>query len=213
MPSYSGPPMDDPSRQRIIGLTGGIATGKSTVSDYLATAHQLPVLDADIYAREAVAIGSPILAALGQRYGSAIFLADGALNRQHLGSIIFSQPAEKQWVEQQIHPFVRQRFTQVSSSYPTTQTLVYAIPLLFEANLTHLVSEIWVGVCGQTQQRGRRMARNNLSPVEAENRIKNQLSLDIKAAQADRILDNSSDRAALYRQIDKALFSGAPSKP
>ena len=205
--------MDDPSRQRIIGLTGGIATGKSTVSDYLATAHQLPVLDADIYAREAVAIGSPILAALAQRYGSAILLADGSLNRRHLGSIIFSQPAEKQWVEQQIHPFVRQRFTQVSSRYPTTQTLVYAIPLLFEANLTHLVSEIWVVVCGKTQQQERLMTRNNLSLAEAKNRIKSQLSLDIKTAQADRILDNSSDRATLYQQLDGALFSSPPSKP
>ncbi|MBX2865819.1 MAG: dephospho-CoA kinase [Leptolyngbyaceae cyanobacterium MAG.088] len=193
------------NNQRIIGLTGGIATGKSTVSDYLATAHQLPILDADVYAREAVVIGSSILVTLAQRYGDSILLADGSLNRQQLGNIIFNQPNEKQWVEQQIHPFVRQRFHQVSQTYPSTQTLVYAIPLLFEANLTHLVSEIWVVVCNPDQQQQRLMDRNHLSANEATARINNQLSLNEKAAQADRVLDNSNDRAMLYQQIDEIL--------
>lgn len=191
--------------QRIIGLTGGIATGKSTVSDYLATTHQLPILDADIYAREAVAIGSPILLALAQRYGNNILLEDDALNRQELGTIIFNQPDEKKWVEQQIHPFVRQRFIQVHNEYPPTQTLIYSIPLLFEANLTHLVSEIWVVVCSLQQQQQRLMARNNLSQVDAKARISNQLPLSKKAAQADQVLDNSSARPSLYRQVDAAL--------
>ena len=192
---------------RIIGLTGGIATGKTTVSDYLATTHQLPILDADIYAREAVAVGSPILAALQQRYGNNILLADSSLNRPQLGSIIFNNPDEKQWVEQQIHPFVRQRFTQISETYAPTQTLVYAIPLLFEANLTHLVSEIWVVTCTSEQQKQRLMTRNNLTPAEAVARINNQLPLSEKVAQADQILDNSTDRTTLYKQIDQALKS------
>ena len=199
--------MNNTGSQRIIGLTGGIATGKSTVSDYLAAACQLPILDADIYARAAVAINSPILATLVQRYGQAILLSDGSLNRRHLGEIIFNHPDEKQWVEQQIHPFVRQRFTQVRREYPPTQTLVYAIPLLFEANLTHLVSEIWVVVCTPQQQQQRLMVRNNLSNTEAQARITNQLPLSQKAEQADWILDNSGHRTALYRQIDAALKS------
>ncbi|ESA37875.1 hypothetical protein N836_34745 [Leptolyngbya sp. Heron Island J] len=199
--------------QRIIGLTGGIATGKSTVSDYLATTHQLPILDADIYAREAVAPGAPILSSLVERYGDAIVLSDSSLNRRHLGTIIFNQPDEKHWVEQQIHPFVRQRFTQVRRQYPPTQTLVYAIPLLFEANLTHLVSEIWVVICRLEQQQQRLMARNHLSQSEAAARIKNQLPLSQKTAQADWVLDNSNDRSQLYRQVDTALFSSQPTKP
>ncbi|WP_442786420.1 dephospho-CoA kinase [Leptothoe sp. PORK10 BA2] len=192
--------------QRIIGLTGGIATGKTTVSDYLATTHQLPILDADVYARAAVAAGSPILATLSQRYGSTILLPDGTLNRPQLGTIIFNDPTEKQWVEQQIHPFVRQQFTQVSHNYPPSQTLVYAIPLLFEANLTHLVSEIWVVSCRPEQQQQRLLARNHLSPAEAQARILNQLPLTEKIAQAHQVLDNSSDKPALYQQIDKALL-------
>lgn len=203
--------MTQPSKlhsQRIIGLTGGIATGKTTVSDYLARTYQLPILDADIYAREAVAVGSPILKTLARRYGSDILQADGSLNRARLGAIIFNQPNEKKWVEQQIHPFVRQRFDQVRSQSSTAPTLVYAIPLLFEANLTDLVSEIWVVTCSLEQQQQRLMARNHLSKAEAQKRIQNQWPLHQKVIQADRILDNSADTAALYRQIDIALKRG-----
>ena len=197
--------MNKSSHQRIIGLTGGIATGKSTVSDYLAKTHQLPILDADRYAREAVDVGSPILEILGQRYGDKIFLADRSLNRRQLGTIIFSQPAEKQWVEQQIHPFVRQRFIQVRRQYSPTQTLIYAIPLLFEANLTHLVNEIWVVTCSPEQQQQRLISRNNLSLDEVKARINSQFPLSTKVAQADQVLDNSRDRSTLYQQIDCAL--------
>lgn len=193
--------------QRIIGLTGGIATGKSTVADYLSKQYQLPILDADIYAREAVAVGSPILTAIAQRYGNSLLLADGSLNRRQLGTIIFNQPNEKQWVEQQIHPFVGQQFAQARSQYPPLQTLVYVIPLLFEANLTHLVSEIWVVTCSLEQQQQRLMVRNNLSQAEAQARIDNQLPLSEKTAQADWVLNNSSDLTVLYPQIDHAVHS------
>ncbi|MEM6254128.1 MAG: dephospho-CoA kinase [Cyanobacteria bacterium P01_D01_bin.156] len=195
----------DITNQRIIGLTGGIATGKSTVSDYLATTHHLPILDADVYAREAVETGSPILQTLVQRYGDTILLGDSALNRAQLGQIIFNQPTERHWVEQQIHPFVRQRFAQVRSQYPTSQPLVYAIPLLFEANLTHLVSEIWVVTCSLQQQLERLMARNSLSQADAQARIDNQLPLTEKVAKADHVLDNSNDKGQLYQQVDQIL--------
>jgi dephospho-CoA kinase len=83
-------------QKRLIGLTGGIATGKTTVSDYLSRRYQLPILDADIYAREAVSIGSPILGKILQRYGDRVKLADGALNRKALGDVIFHDIGEKQ---------------------------------------------------------------------------------------------------------------------
>lgn len=96
---------------RIIGLTGGIGSGKTTVSHYLATTYQLPVLDADTYARVTVQLGSPVLKAIAERYGSDILLPDGTLNRQQLGQIVFSSPDERRWLEQQIHPYVRDRLT------------------------------------------------------------------------------------------------------
>jgi dephospho-CoA kinase len=84
--------------QRSIGLTGGIATGKSTVSRYLEEAHQIPVLDADIYARQAVAVGSPVLGAIVARYGEEMLNPDGSLNRGKLGEVVFHEAQEKAWL-------------------------------------------------------------------------------------------------------------------
>jgi dephospho-CoA kinase len=126
--------------KRIIGLTGGIATGKTTVSNYLAHRYQLPVLDADIYAREAVQVGSPIHSKICDRYGSGVQLPDGTLNRKRLGEIVFSNPAQRQWLEQQIHPYVRDRF-QSDLNTLVAPTIVLVVPLLFEVGMTDLVTE------------------------------------------------------------------------
>ena len=188
--------------RRIIGLTGGIATGKSTVSDYLATEYGLPVLDADVYARQAVEKGSEILSAIAHRYGSSILLPNGTLNRSSLGKIIFNDPAENTWLEQQIHPFVRAQFSKETEAFPPTQTLVYAIPLLFESNLTHLVTEIWVVFCTPQQQKQRLIARNQLSETDAQSRINSQMDIQEKCHQATHILDNSRSLQDLFIQID-----------
>lgn len=192
-------------QRRIIGLTGGIATGKSTVSDYLSRRYGLPVLDADLYAREAVAKGSEILTAIARRYTSKILLPDDTLNRAYLGQIIFHDTAEKQWIEQQIHPFVRTRFSQETATFLPEQTLVYAIPLLFEAKLTDLVSETWVVFCRAAQQKERLMTRNQLLATDAQARIDAQMSLAEKCEQADYVLDNSTSRERLFAQVD-SLF-------
>ncbi|MEL7353092.1 MAG: dephospho-CoA kinase [Cyanobacteria bacterium P01_A01_bin.116] len=201
---------DGVTQRRIIGLTGGIATGKSTASDYLASRYGLPVLDADVYAREAVAKGSEILARVCDRYGADILLPDGNLNRAKLGQIIFRTPTEKDWLEQQIHPFVRTRFNQVTETFPFSQTLVYAIPLLFEANLMHLVSEIWVVTCHSAQQKHRLMTRNQLSDDDAQSRIDAQMSLAEKCERADKVLDNSAKKEHLYRAIDDLMSPISP---
>ncbi len=190
--------------KRIIGLTGGIGTGKTTVSDYLARRYQLPVLDADIYAREAVQLGSPILSKIFERYGSEIQLPEGTLNRKRLGEIIFSNLGERQWVEQQIHPYVRDRI-QFQLDILESPTVVLVVPLLFEANMTDLVTEIWVVSCSPEQQLRRIIERDRLSPEQAKIRINNQLPLEEKIARADSILDNSSTPEALLKQVDLAL--------
>lgn len=188
---------------RIIGLTGGIATGKSTVSNYLATAYNLPVLDADIYARVAVEIGSPVLEAIAHRYCD-ILLPDGALNRQKLGQIIFNNPQERQWLEQQIHPNVRERFV-IAIKELSAQTVVLVVPLLFEAEMTDLVTEIWVVYCPYQQQLKRLMQRNQLTLEQAQARINSQMPIQEKCDRADVILDNSSTPEALLEQVDTAL--------
>ncbi len=193
--------------KRIIGLTGGIATGKTTVADYLAKTYNFPILDADIYARDAVSVGSPILSAIAQRYGEQILLADGNLNRQKLGEIIFNRQDERNWIESLIHPYVGNRFFKAIGETPA-QTLVLVIPLLFEAQMTHLVTEIWVVHCSNSEQLQRLIQRNHLNQEQAQARINSQLSIDKKIALADIVLDNSFTVEALMKQIDDAVKIG-----
>lgn len=192
------------TEKQIIGITGGIGTGKSTVSNYLHKVYGLPILDADYYAREAVKQESPTLEAIKQRYGKQILQEDGSLNRSKLGKIIFNQPAEKQWLEQQIHPYVRQCITSELNHLSTKQVVV-VIPLLFEAEMTDLVTEIWVVYCSPQQQLARVMARDQLSETEARSRIKAQISLEEKMALADVVIDNSGSTSELQQQIDQLL--------
>jgi dephospho-CoA kinase len=190
--------------QFIIGLTGGISTGKTTVANHLAQKHQLPLFDADIYAREAVQVGSPILNTIAQKYGAEILLEDGSLNRPKLGQIIFNDINERRWVEQQIHPEVRQRFEAVKAS-ESGNLLIFVIPLLFEAQMTDLVTEIWVVSCPVEQQLARLMQRDHLSEEQAKARIESQMSLIEKCQNADVVIENSSTREDLFLQVDVAL--------
>ena len=191
--------------KNLIGLTGGIATGKSTVANYLATTYNLPILDADIYARDAVSVASPILSQIAEKYGTEIILNDGNLNRSKLGEIIFHQPEERYWVESVIHPYVRKCFDQ-DIKESSANTLILVIPLLFEANLENLVNQIWVVSCSPQQQQQRLIERNNLTAEQAAARINSQLPIAEKIARADVVLDNSANLESLLQQIDKVLF-------
>ncbi|MBW4623606.1 MAG: dephospho-CoA kinase [Cyanosarcina radialis HA8281-LM2] len=189
---------------RVIGLTGGIATGKSTVSNYLANEYHLPIFDADIYAREAVEPGSAVLERIVDRYGPEILLADGTLNRRHLGEVVFNNSHERQWLEQQIHPYVRDRL-ESALNCPTAPVVALAIPLLFEAQMTDLVTEIWVVYCSPDRQLERLIARDRLSLEQARSRIDSQMPITDKCERADVVLDNSSTPEALWQQVDLAL--------
>lgn len=211
--------------ERVIGLTGGIGMGKSTVSAYLEKEYAIPVLDADIMARQAVTVAAPILQSIVDRYGPAILLPDGRLDRRQLGDIIFGQAAERQWLEHQIHPYVRDRFTTaLASDYAAHSIVVLAIPLLFEARMTDLVKEIWVVYCSRQQQVERLLRRSMLlteqqnqhSPSrlappltqeQVESRINAQLDIQQKLDRADVILDNSGSQQQLFQTIDQVLSS------
>jgi dephospho-CoA kinase len=194
--------------KNLIGLTGGIATGKSTVANYLATTYNLPILDADIYARDAVSVGSPILSQIAEKYGTEIILSDGNLNRSKLGEIIFHQPEERYWVERVIHPYVRSCFAKAINE-SSANTLILVIPLLFEANLENLVNQIWVVSCSPQQQQQRLIERNNLTAEQAAARINSQLPIAEKIALADVVLDNSGNLESLLQQIDKVLLQSS----
>ena len=195
---------------RIIGLTGGIGMGKTTVSDYLAKTYQLPVLDADVYARAAVQPGTIALKAIVNRYTSKILLPDGTLDRRQLGEIIFNQSSERTWLESQIHPFVQQALSRdrdrwIQQLSDQSVTIVMVIPLLFEAQMTDLVSEIWVVSCPPDQQIQRLMQCESLSQEQATARILSQMAIAEKRDRADVVLENSSTVEDLLQQVDRAI--------
>lgn len=195
--------------QRRIGLTGGIATGKSTVGRWLEQ-QGLPVLDADVYARETLGPGSPCSQAVLERYGSRVQASgsqpqDAVIDRAALGGIVFHDPAEKAWLEALIHPLVRARFERELSGLSQKPTVVLMTPLLFEAGLEELCSEIWLVDCDPEQQLQRLMQRDGLSAAAAQSRIDAQWPLARKRPLADRLLDNGGGPEALAEQVERAL--------
>lgn len=183
--------------QRRIGLTGGIATGKSTVGQLLQEHHGLPVLDADHFAREALAPGTEAARAVLERYGT--------LDRPALGHIVFGDPAERHWLEQLVHPLVRQRFDEELALMANQPAVVLMIPLLFEAGLEGLCSEVWLVDCDKRQQLARLMARNGLNQTEAQGRINAQWPLERKRLLADRTISNRGNPEELAGVITAAV--------
>lgn len=192
--------------QRRIGLTGGIATGKSTVGQLLAGRFGLPVLDADLYAREALAPGSPGALAVLDRYGAPVAATAGdAIDRAALGRIVFADPQERRWLEQLVHPLVRQRFEAELERLADSPVVVLMIPLLFEAGLESLCSEVWLVMCRPETQLRRLVGRDGLQQQEALARIAAQWPLARKQALADRLINNDGDSGALEQQLAAAL--------
>ena len=203
-----------PGPQRRIGLTGGIASGKSTAGRWLAE-QGLPLLDADVYAREALAAGSPGAKAVLERFGERVRAAgtgDAAatVDRAALGQIVFSDGAERRWLEQLVHPLVRQRFELELRTQAAAPVVVLVVPLLFEAGLEGLCSEIWLVDCDEPQQLRRLMARDQLSAADATARLGAQWPLARKRALADRLLDNRGGAEALGPQLREALGAITP---
>ena len=197
-------------QQRRIGLTGGIATGKSTVGRLLE-AEGLPVLDADQYAREALAPGSPGAAAVLERFGDAVRTSGTGpecptIDRGALGSIVFSNPTDKRWLEQLVHPLVRQRFELALAELAAESAVVLMIPLLFEAGLQELCRELWLVHCDEAQQLERLIQRDQLNAVEAEARINAQWPMAKKRPLSDALIENNSSEDHCLEQVNELLM-------
>ena len=203
----------EPFSQRRIGLTGGIASGKSSVGRWLAQ-QGLPVLDADQFAREALEPGRNATNTVLQRYGATI-QAEGteAIDRAALGRIVFHDPAERRWLEHLIHPIVRERFDQALSLHADTPAVVLMIPLLFEAGLESLCSEIWLVDCDESQQVKRLIARDGLSPDVAQARIAAQWPLNRKRGLADHVISNQGQPSDWQGQVMGLLNATADVEP
>ena len=184
-------------KQRRIGITGGIASGKTLIGNFLFQAQKWPILDADLYAHEALRAESHISKKVFSRYGRKIIQNSSKngqiINRKALARIVFQNDLEKKWLEEIIHPFVNTRIEEDLEKLKSNSVLILIIPLLFEKNYTSLCSEVCYIDCLRNMQLERLRLRDKLSLDEANQRIDGQWDNALKKQFADHIINNSND--------------------
>ncbi|MDQ0975580.1 dephospho-CoA kinase [Neobacillus niacini] len=190
----------------VIGLTGGIASGKSTVSNILKEMN-ITIIDADVEARLAVEKGEPAYQKIVAEFGNNILLTNEEIDRVKLGSIIFHNVEKRQLLNSIVHPEVRKRMNnQVEAAKEREeQVIILDIPLLFESKLTHMVEKTILVYVDRDIQLKRLMERNDLSLEEAEARIKSQMPLSEKVALADAVINNNGSIAETKKQVIEVL--------
>ena len=184
----------------ILGVTGGIATGKSTVVAVFREAG-IPIVDGDLIAREIVEPGQPALTALVQTFGTEILDGD-RLNRKKLGAIVFQDSAKRRVMDRLLDRYLRGAITeQIKAAAKSAPLVVADIPLLYEANYAQYMDQVAVVYLPQEVQLARLMQRDNLSEEIALRRIESQLPIEEKRQKADFIFDNQGSREETKQQV------------
>ena len=189
----------------IVALTGGIASGKSTVADLFA-AKNIAIIDADIIAREVVEPGQPALVAMEERFGQKILLADGTLDRKQLRSIIFSEAQHKTWLNALLHPLIQQK-TQLQIAQCSAEWCLWVVPLLVENQLQHLAQRVVVVDSDEARQIERVCKRDNVSHQEALAIIRAQATREQRLAIADDVIDNNLSKSALDEKVSQLILA------
>ncbi|HDH4639194.1 TPA: dephospho-CoA kinase [Staphylococcus aureus] len=190
---------------KVIGLTGGIASGKSTVSELLSV-FGFKVVDADKAAREAVKKGSKGLAQVREVFGDEAIDENGEMNRRYMGDLVFNHPEKRLELNAIIHPIVRDIMEEEKQEYlKQGYNVIMDIPLLFENELENTVDEVWVVYTSESIQMDRLMQRNNLSLEDAKARVYSQISIDKKSRMADYVIDNLGDKLELKQNLERLL--------
>jgi len=184
-----------------IGLTGGIASGKSTVANLFA-ALGVTIVDTDLLAREVVAPGSALLPRIAGHFGADVLQKDGSLDRAALRSRVFENPAERQWLERLTHPAIRE-LTDKRCESATSDYVIVAIPLLVETAGAERFDRVLVVDCSPEIQFARLQARDGASRAEAERMLAAQATREQRLAVADDVITNDGDLAALREQVEK----------
>jgi len=193
-----------------VALTGGIASGKTTVANLLAE-HGALLIDSDQLAREVVEPGTPGLAQVVTRFGEQVLTQAGSLDRQALGDIVFADAAARADLNAIVHPLVRRRRAELIAQAAADQIVVSVIPLLVETGLVdQFDAVVVVDVPSQTQV-ARLVRRNDISPEQAQARLDAQASRAERLAAADWVVTNSGSRAELEAQVER-LWSQMRSK-
>lgn len=187
-----------------VGLTGGIATGKSTTSNILRSQYNLPVIDADELAKQALNIGETPFKAVVQHFGLGILQADQQIDRAKLAQLVFSDPNNRAIIESYIHPYVQDKVQELKKLYQSrgAKSCLYDVPLLFEKNLESQFDQTILVYSPKNLQIERIKLRNpKWSGAEIEQRLNSQLDIEIKKNKANYIINNIGTLDDLQKQI------------
>lgn len=186
----------------VIGLTGGIASGKSTVANMIKDAG-IALIDADIYARQVVEPGEAAYEQIVAHFGDEILHTDGTIDRKHLGSIVFNDERERNVLNRIVHPAVREKMDEQKRAYEKEghEAVVLDIPLLFEGKRTDTVDKTLLVYVDEETQLKRLMARDGSTEKEALSRIRSQMPLAEKVPRADAVIDNNGTTAETRDQL------------
>lgn len=194
-----------PSRTIRVGLTGGIASGKSTVSEQLGQLGAV-VIDTDKIAREVVQPGSEALKKITGRFGGELLNDDGSLRRGPLAKIVFDSPQEKNWLEHLLHPLIKQRAEELARNAVDSgaSVVVFDVPLLFESGWEKSVDKVWTVFVSPDIQRTRLKNRDGLSEEEISARLSSQWPIEEKARKSDVVINNEGSPAETRQQVEAA---------
>ena len=197
------------NNQRRIGLTGGIASGKSTITNFIRKYKSIPILDADNLSRELIKPNTYGYKKILDYFGKQIIdnknNSEKLINRKLLKNIIFNNAESREWIEKLLHPLVKEKMIEECIQYKNNQTILLVIPLLFEAKFEDICTEIWLVKCPKELQKKRLIKRDNISEKEANETINLQLSFAEKRKLSDVILDNSKDQNKWINTIRKLI--------
>jgi dephospho-CoA kinase len=183
----------------IIGLTGGIGSGKTTITDYFK-ALGIDIIDADIIAREVVAVNSPALQKISQHFGDDYIQVDGQLNRVLLRNRIFSNEVDKHWLNNLLHPLIRNKIINQTEEAKSPYCILVA-PLLIENNLLSIVNRVLVVDVNESTQIARTMTRDNSSLQEVKSILASQTNRTKRLAVANDIINNDSTKLEDVQEI------------
>ena len=190
---------------KIIGITGGIASGKSTVTEFLRQ-KGFQVVDADAVVHQLQKPGGRLYQVLVEHFGEKIFLENGELNRPLLASLIFSNPEEQEWSKRTQGEIIREELAALRNQLTQTEALFFMdIPLLFEQNYASWFDETWLVYVNRDVQLERLMKRDQISKEAAESRLNSQWPLERKISLASHSLDNNGNQEQLIAQVVQLL--------
>ncbi|UMZ72564.1 dephospho-CoA kinase [Natranaerofaba carboxydovora] len=190
----------------LIGLTGGIASGKSLVATILSELGA-KIIDADLIAKQFTSPGSTILFEIWEEFGDEVMTPDKTLDREKLGNIVFSSPEKKKKLESILHPYIITEIKRKANEFKETDPntiVVVDVPLLFEVGLDSLFDYVWVVWVDEETQLERLKMRDNLEEKGALDRIRAQMDLDEKAKKADIVINNTGCHDETRKQVEKA---------